>query len=53
MDARDDLRDASVDGDIEVTQVSGYGNWRRQADRLVKEAKAVMSDPAVLLSVEN
>ena len=48
MDSRDALRDAALDGGIEVTQFSGYSDWRRQADRLVKEAKAVLSDPAAL-----
>ena len=48
MDARDALRDAALDRLVEVTQVSGYRDWHRQADRLVKEARGVLSDHAAL-----
>ena len=47
MDARRALRDAAAGQDIEVTQLSGYGEWRGQADRILEEGKALLSDRAV------
>ncbi len=46
MDAHRALRDATAGQDIEVTELSGYADWRSKANRILNEGKAILSDEA-------
>ena len=43
MDGRDALHDAAADAGVPLTGAPGYAEWRRTADRLMKEARAILA----------
>ena len=44
LDVRATLRHAAVERGIGITQLSSYGDWRGQADRILEEGKELLSD---------
>ena len=44
MARRDALRDAAADADVAVAEAPNYRGWRREAERLVEEGEAILSD---------